>query len=107
MEATVSAAFALAKKCGAHVDLLEVVTPRAPSLVGYRADSRLGRRIASKRDWSRLDDSIHAAQRRGIHVRTVAYRGDATGIIASYAQLAKATLLVIDMHIGATRWAPD
>ena len=28
MEATVSAAFALAKKRGAHVDLLEVVSPR-------------------------------------------------------------------------------
>ena len=33
MEATVSTAFALAKKCGAHVHLLEVVSPREPSLL--------------------------------------------------------------------------
>ena len=42
MEATVSAAFALAKKCGAHVHLLEVVPPRGPSLLDDRADFRLG-----------------------------------------------------------------
>ena len=33
MEATVSAAFALAKECGAHVHLLEVVPLRGPSLL--------------------------------------------------------------------------
>ena len=104
MEATVSAAFALAKKCGAHVHLLEVVSRRAPSLLDDRADVRLGGRITSKRDWSRLEDSIHAAERGGIHVRTVAYRGDATKIIASYAQLTKARLLVIDKHYGTSRW---
>ena len=104
MEATVSAAFALAKQCGAHVHLLEVVSPRAPSLLDDRADVRLGGRVTSKRDWSRLEDSIHAAERGGIHVRTVAYRGDATKIIASYAQLTKARLLVIDKHYGTSRW---
>ena len=42
MQATVSAAFALAKKCGAHVHLLEVVSPRAPSLLDDRPHVRLG-----------------------------------------------------------------
>ena len=37
-------------------------------------------------------------------MRTVAYRGDATKIIASYAQLAKARLLVIGKHYGTSRW---
>ena len=104
MEATVSAAFALAKKCGAHVHLLEVVSPRPPSLLGDRADLRLGSRITSKRDWSRLEDSIHAAKRGRIDVRIVAYRGDAIKIIASYAQLTKARLLVIEKHYGTSRW---
>jgi hypothetical protein len=62
-EATVLAACALAKKCGAHIDLLEVVLPRAPSLLGDRADVRSGTRLTSKRDCSRLEDSIDAAKR--------------------------------------------
>ena len=60
--------------------------------------------MTSTRDWSRLEDSIHAAERGSIHVRTVAYRGDATKIIASYVQLTKARLLVIDKHYGTPRW---
>ena len=48
MEATVSAAFALAKQCGADVHLLEVVPPRGPSLLDDKADTRLGGRVASK-----------------------------------------------------------
>ena len=88
-EATVLAAFALAKKYGAHVDLLEVVLPRAPSLLGDRADVQSGTRLTSKRDWSWLEDSIDAAKRSGTNVRTVVYRGDAAKIIASYAQLTK------------------
>ena len=103
-EATVLAAFALAKKCGAHIDLLEVVLPRAPSLLGDRADVRSGTRLTSKRDWSRLKDSIDAAKRSGTNVRTVVYRGDAAKIIASYAQLTRARLLVIDKHYGTSRW---
>lgn len=47
---------------------------------------------------------IQAAERGGIHVRAVAYRGDATGIIASYVQLVKARLLVIGQHYGTSRW---
>ena len=78
MEATVSAAFALAKQCGANVHLLEVVPPRGPSLLDATADIRLSGRVTSKRDWSRLEHSIHAAERGRIHVHTVAYRGDAT-----------------------------
>src|SRR6187397_2762215 len=84
MEATVSAAFALAKHCGADVHLLEVVPRRGPSLLDAKAETRLGGRVTSERDWSRLEDSIHAAERGHVHVRTVAYRGDATRIIASY-----------------------
>jgi nucleotide-binding universal stress UspA family protein len=104
MVTTVSAAFALAKQCGARVHLLEVVPPRGRSILDAKADTRLGGRVASNRDWSRLEDSIHAAERARIHVRTVAYRGDATTIIASYAQLTKARLLVIGKHYGTSRW---
>lgn len=104
MEATVSAAFALAQRWGADVHLLEVVPPRGPSLPDANLDIRLGGPVTSKRDWSRLEDSIHAAERGRIHVRTVAYRGDATRIIASYVQLTKARLLVIGQHYGTSRW---
>ena len=88
MESTVSAAVALAKKCGAHVHLLEVVSPRA----------------TSTRDWSRLEDSIRAAARGRTQVRPVTYRGDAADIIPAYAQLTKARLVVIDKHYGTSRW---
>jgi len=104
MEATVSAAFALAKKRGAHVDLIEVVSPRGPSLLDDKADFRLGGRVTSKRDWSRLEHLIDAVKRGGIHVRTVAYRGEATQIIPSYVQLRNARLLVIGKHYGTPRW---
>ena len=104
MEATVSAAFALAKQRGAHVDLLEVVSPRGPSVLADRAHIALRHSVTSKRDWSRLENSIHAAERGSIQVRTVAYRGDATTIIASYVQLTKARLLVIGQHYGTPRW---
>jgi nucleotide-binding universal stress UspA family protein len=104
MEATVSAVFALAKRCGAHVHLLEVVSPRAPILLDDRADVRSGSRITSRRDWSRLEDSIDAAERSRIRVRTVTYRGDATKIIPSYAQLTQARLVVIDKYYGTARW---
>jgi nucleotide-binding universal stress UspA family protein len=104
MEATVSAAFALARQCEADVHLLEVVAPRGPSIIDAATDIRLGGRVVSRRDWSRLEESIHAAERGRIHVRTVAYRGDATRIIASYMQLTKARLLVIGQHYGTSRW---
>lgn len=68
------------------------------------ADIRLGGPVTSKRDWSRLEHSIDAAERGGIHVRTIAYRGEATRIVTSYVQLVKATLLVIGQHYGTPRW---
>ena len=68
------------------------------------ADIRLGGRVTSRRDWSRLEHSIDAAERGGIHVRTIAYRGEATRIVTSYVQLVKATLLVIGQHYGTPRW---
>jgi nucleotide-binding universal stress UspA family protein len=104
MEATVSAAFALAEKCGADVHLLEVVPPRGPSLLDTTTDTRLGGRVTSNRDWSRLEDSIEAAKGGRIHVRTVAYRGEATRIVTSYVHLVKATLLAIGQHYGTPRW---
>jgi nucleotide-binding universal stress UspA family protein len=104
MEATVSAAIALAKKREADVHLLEVLPPRGPSLLDATTDIRLGGRVTSKRDWSRLERSIDAAERSGIHVRTVAYRGEVTKIVASYVQLVKATLLVIGQYYGTPRW---
>ena len=103
MEAIVSAAFALARNCGADVDLLEVVR-RGSSLRDLVADVRLGGRVTSRGDWSRLEDAIDAAERGGIDVRVVAYRGDATKVISAYAQLTKARLLIIDKHYGTPRW---
>ena len=102
MEATVSTAIALAKECEAHVHLLEVVSPSR--LLDDRADFRLSTRTTSKRDWSRLADSIQAAETGEVDVRIVAYRGDALKIIASYAQLTKARLIVIGQHYGTSRW---
>ena len=104
MEATVSAALSLAKECGTHVHLLEVVRPRGPSLLDESAGRRSADRITSERDWSRLDDSIQAAERRGTGVRVVAYRGEATTAIPAYMQLTKARLLVIGQHYGTSRW---
>jgi nucleotide-binding universal stress UspA family protein len=104
MEATVSTAFALARQCGAHVHLIEVLPLRGPSLHHGNVSIRLGGQVASKQDWSRLEDAIQAAERQRIHVRAVAYSGDAIGIIASYAQLVKARLLVIGQHYGTSRW---
>lgn len=103
MEATVSAAFALARNCGADVDLLEVVR-RGSSLRDLVTDVRLGGRVTSRGDWSRLEDVIDAAKRGGIDVRVVAYRGDDAKVIAAYAQLTNARLLIIDKHYGTPRW---
>jgi nucleotide-binding universal stress UspA family protein len=104
MEATVSAAFALAKKRGAHVDLLEVVSHRGRSVLADSAHIALGDPMTTARGWSRLQRSIDAAERGGIHVRTVVHRGDATKIIPSYVQLVKARLLMIGQHYGTSRW---
>ena len=104
MEPTVAGAFALAKQCGADVHLLEVVPHRRPSLLDIHPDIRAGGLVAITRDWSRLEDSIQAAVRARMQVRTVAYRGDATTIIASYVQLVKARLVVIGQHYGTPRW---
>ena len=103
-EATVSAAFGIARKCAAHVHLLEVVSPRGPSHFDAGANNRLEDRGTSKRDWSRLEELIHAAERRRIHVQTVAYRGDVNKTIGAYVQLTKATLLVIGKYYGTARW---
>ena len=104
METTVSAALALARQCGTHVHLLEVVRPRGPSLLDQSAGRRSPDRVTSDRDWSRLEDSIAAASRRGTDVRLVAYRGDATTVIPAYMQLTKARLLVVGQHYGTSRW---
>ena len=104
MEAAVSAAFALAKPCGAAVHLLEVVPPRGPSLLEANRDPLSGGPMTSKRDWSRLDDWIHAAERERKHVRMVVYRGDPVKVITSYAELTKTRLIVIDKHYGTSRW---
>jgi nucleotide-binding universal stress UspA family protein len=101
MEATVAAAVALARQCGAKVDLLEVVPSRRPSLLD--SEARLGR-THRPRDWSRLEDSIRAAERARIHVRTVAYQGDAIRIIPSYVQRVRARLIAIGQHYGTSRW---
>ena len=96
-----SAAFALARQCESDVDVLEVVASRRPSLLD--TETRL-RPEDSTHDWSRLEDSIHGAERSRIHVRTVVHRGDAIRIIPSYVQLVKARLIVIGQHYGTSRW---
>ena len=101
-EATVSAAFSVAKHCGAEVHLLEVRPQRRPSLLGAAADARLGSEV--KRDWSRLEPSIRTAESGGLRVRTVAYRGNAIETIAAYVQLTKARLLVVGKHYRSSRW---
>jgi len=103
-EATVSAAFAIARKCGADVHLLEVVSPRRASHFNVTTHNRVGSPVTSKRDWSRLKELIHAAERRRIHVETVAYRGEVSKTINAYVQLTKATLLVIGKYHGTPRW---
>jgi nucleotide-binding universal stress UspA family protein len=104
MEDTVAAAFVLAKRCGARVHLLEVVSPRVSRTSDTGTVRRRQRRSTSTSGWFRLDDSIQAAERSGIQVRLVAYRGDAIKVIASYAQLTNARLLVIDTNYGTPRW---
>jgi nucleotide-binding universal stress UspA family protein len=103
-EETVSGALALAKRCAADVHLLEVVRPRGSSLLDANVEIRSTGAVPSTRDWSRLEDSIRAAERGRTHVRTVAYRGDPATIVASYVQLVKARLLVIGQHYGTPRW---
>jgi nucleotide-binding universal stress UspA family protein len=104
MGTVVSTAVALARQCSADVHLLEVVPSRKPSLLDVDAGAQLNGRVPSTRDWSRLDQSIHAAQRGGIRVRAVTYRGNAIEIITAYVQLLKARLIVIGRHYGTSRW---
>ena len=104
METGVAAAFALAKRWGAEVHLLEVVPQRGPSLLDHETNLRLEYGATSRNDWSRLEDSMHTAERGGMRVRALTFRGEATKVIASYAQLKKATLLVIGKHYGTPRW---
>src|SRR5688572_3446705 len=102
--ATVSAAFDLAKQRGAQVHLLEITPNRGPSRLDDGADLRVMDRTRSTQDWSRLEPSIEAAQDRGLRVRAIAYRGDATKIIASHVQLTNARLLILGQHYGSSRW---
>ena len=99
MEGAVSAAFALARRYGAEVHLIEVVSPRGASFLGD-APAQGG----SKGHRSRLEHAIKAAAHATIAVRTVSYSGDAATIIPSYMQLVKARLLVISQHYGTPRW---
>ena len=103
MEIGVAATFALAKRRGAEVHLLEVARNRGPSLLDDTS-ARLDYRASSRKDWSRLEEGMHAAKRGGIRVRAVTFRGEATEVIAAYAQLKKATLLVVGQHYGTPRW---
>jgi nucleotide-binding universal stress UspA family protein len=104
MEGAASTAIALARQCGAAIDLIEVVPSRGPSHLDPEPQARLGGRIRSRSDWSRLEGSIHAAERAGIRVRTVTYRGDAIKLITAYVQLVKAKLIVIGRHYSTSQW---
>lgn len=103
-EATLSAAFALAKQRGTQVHLLEVTPNRGPSRLDDGGNVSGTSPISSKQDWSRLEESIQAAQSRRIRVRAITYRGDAAKIIASYVQLTNARLLILGQHYGTSRW---
>jgi nucleotide-binding universal stress UspA family protein len=81
--------------------LLEVRPERRPSLSGD-GEIHLGNEVT--RDWSRVEPSIRAAEGGGLHVRTIAYRGNPHETIAAYAQLTKARLLVAGKHYGSRRW---
>ena len=102
MEATVAAAFSVAQHCGADVHVLAVRPQRRPSRLGDDPDIRLGNEVT--RDWSRLEPSLRTAESGGLHVRTIAYRGNPVETIAAYAQLKKARLLVVGKHYGSRRW---
>jgi nucleotide-binding universal stress UspA family protein len=103
MHPTVRAAMGVAKRHGAEVHLLEVVSPRRPLGLDGGGDTTLRGRARS-RDRSQLSQSIDARDRGRVKVRTVEYGGDATKIIPSYAQLVKARLIVIGQHYGTPRW---
>ena len=103
-EAILSTVLAIAYKCGARVHLLEVVPPRGPSHFDAGAEKPSRPRMTPKRDWSRVQELIEAAERRRINVQTVAYRGDAVNTIGAYLQLTKATLLIIGKYYGTPRW---
>lgn len=64
MEATVSAAFALAKKREADVPLLEVVPPRGPSLLDTTTDIRLAGRDGRCRDCGETENVATQATAR-------------------------------------------
>jgi nucleotide-binding universal stress UspA family protein len=106
MEPTVAAAFALAVRCDLRrgVDLLEITPQRRPSLLGEDTPLQLADPQASKNDWNRLEHSIRTAQRNGLAVRAIGYRGNATQVIAAHAQLARASLIVINRHFGSPAW---
>ena len=101
-EATVEAAVSVAKHCGAELHLLEVRRQRRPSLSADSAEIRLGSEVT--RDWSRLEKPIRTAERGGLRVRTIAYRGNAIQTIAAYMQLTRARLLIVGKHYGSPRW---
>jgi nucleotide-binding universal stress UspA family protein len=102
LEATLSAAFSLAKHCGASVHVLEVQPPRRPSKSADAAEARLGSKAS--RDWSRLERLIRTATSDDLDVKTIAYRGNAIETIAGYIQLTKARLLIVGKHYGSSRW---
>ena len=103
MEATVSAAVALAKHCSAELHLLEVVAPRAPLFLDDKRNTR-SHPVMTKGDWSRLVDLVRPAEVGRLRIRAFAYRGDPTEIVPAYLLLAKSTLLVIGQHYGTAPW---
>lgn len=102
LEATVSAAFSVARHCGADVHLLDVQRPPRPSKTGDTAPIRLEDGV--ERDWSRLERLLRRAASDGLRVRTMTYRGNAIATIAAYVELARARLLVVGRHYGSSRW---
>ena len=103
-EAIVSTAFALAKECGTRVHLLEVVAARKPAVLVDRGETRFGERIAPVGDWPRLERAMDAAERQGIDVSAVSYRGDTAAVIPAYLELTNARLLIVGRDYGTSSW---
>jgi nucleotide-binding universal stress UspA family protein len=108
-DATVAYAFALAKRHGADVHLLQVVRPRRPSVFDS-PDLALAGQTSSSHAPDQVDEPPPSeeltamAARNGVHVRNVTHKGRPARAIAAYAQLAGAAVIVIDQHYGSPVW---
>ena len=109
-ETTVALAVALAKRRAANVDLLHVVRPRGPSVFDSPDLALVGQTSSPHGRIERLHDSspsetlASTAQHDDMRVRHVTHKGEPSRVIAAYAQLAVAAVIVIGKYYGSPRW---